>query len=392
MDVEQDECRLQTLAGGGRRAPVGAALHQGAVFLVGPSWVEAFSLLGHCIGQSQIPESLRYVPPGRFFRHRTQQKWYALSLQGTEVHLQEVTCATGQPMPELIQLIDVAGREGPIGVNEYGDAFDTVSGQWSRASDGSPKTTKLNRRDRHKTVALSRCGRHAAVRVISTDSQNRSRNWYRHVESGRLGQMLWPVRPQVMLELLALLINKGCIDVGKKSPIDQTCATGFPPSLSLPNPFTEVTVRGGGKIELTARSGQVFRMDGSLAWTQSSRYLSFLESSKSDSRRAVFTTVKISSCRQNVQLQVAEFSDGSRICVDSLGLLHLVSAASELPEVSLVLPHRGKCALSGWCSNDQWFGDRKFYIAPVDCVCSAQSVYDQVIIPFVRHILCPPGH
>jgi hypothetical protein len=58
-----------------------------------------------------------------------------------------------------------------------------------------------------------------------------------------------------------------------------------------------------------------------------------------------------------LELWVAKWADGSRIYLDSRGMLHLRSADRTLPEVSLVLT---KADLAGWSSDGNVFGPRQF--------------------------------
>ena len=72
-----------------------------------------------------------------------------------------------------------------------------------------------------------------------------------------------------------------------------------------------------------------------------------------------------------------------------------MSGDAELPEITLVSPTGHEAVLTGWCSDGTCFGDPPFHFATVRGTRSSRSVFDQVIDPFMRHIIrliCLSGH
>jgi hypothetical protein len=81
-------------------------------------------------------------------------------------------------------------------------------------------------------------------------------------------------------------------------------------------------------------------------------------------------------------LKAATWDDGSRVFLDSRGLLHLQSLDRSVPEASIVL-RDGE--LSGWCSDGRLWG-WDYYIGSRDGT-ERQSVFDTAIRAFVERIV-----
>ena len=194
----------------------------------------------------------------------------------------------------------------------------------------------------------------------------------RHVESGELAlPILSSAKPQVELEFRSWTQHSD-------DSVELQQRFRAVPS-SAPR-FTKATVYASGKIELTLHSGRKYTLDWSLTWTLDYHHTVAVGVQHADTARsAYFHAVGGSSLAgRRFRLQVAEFPDGSQIYVDSRGLLHLVSAVEELPEITLVSPTGHQESLTGWCSDGTWFGDPCFHYATVKNTCSTRSVFDRV--------------
>lgn len=80
------------------------------------------------------------------------------------------------------------------------------------------------------------------------------------------------------------------------------------------------------------------------------------------------------------RLNCATWSDGSKVFLDSRGLLHLQSGNRKIPEVTLVLRDG---PLAGWCADGTLFGPKYFTGVEQDLV-SILHVWNTAIQPFVR--------
>jgi hypothetical protein len=79
-------------------------------------------------------------------------------------------------------------------------------------------------------------------------------------------------------------------------------------------------------------------------------------------------------------LSVASWKDGSRIYLDGRGLMHLVSGAPTLPQVTIVLSDLS----AGWCSDGRVWGHP--YFSGELAKTPPREIWDQVIRPLLRRI------
>jgi hypothetical protein len=81
-------------------------------------------------------------------------------------------------------------------------------------------------------------------------------------------------------------------------------------------------------------------------------------------------------------LSQAEWSDGSRVILDSRGLLHFQSADRSIPEFSIVL---SETQVSGWCADGRRWGAAYFH-GPHAALTPDREIWNELIVPFLLRL------
>jgi hypothetical protein len=90
-------------------------------------------------------------------------------------------------------------------------------------------------------------------------------------------------------------------------------------------------------------------------------------------------------CREgqySYQMRSAAWPDGSKVFLDMRGLLHLQSADTSIPEVSIVLKDG---PLAGWCADGTLWGPM-YFTGVLHDEAATRHVWDGAIEPFVRRL------
>ena len=82
------------------------------------------------------------------------------------------------------------------------------------------------------------------------------------------------------------------------------------------------------------------------------------------------------------ELQSAEWEDGSRVVLDSRGLLHLQSSDPDVPDATLVLYDDD---VAGWCADGRMWGS-EYYLGSDQKRSSPGSIWKTVITPFLQRL------
>lgn len=300
------------------------------------------SVDGRCVDRVEIPgqhlnirlERVR----GRFLRHLDSNDWYALGFDGQRTTIDKVFDGQNASDVELVTMFDWVGHEGPVGVTKRGELYYPEDGQIRRLWPGDYAEVSVH------DVSLS--GNHVMLerqysrRTIEVASGVESHSWLHHCEDPKwvpdntgpvLRRKFKAVVAGDRLGLALVSKNEGCFRVQldddrlllKDSGLS---AAGYAPHA---RPFENVVYHGPPTYRLV----------------------------------------------------YAEWADGSRAYMDYRGLLHLRSADSSLPEVSLVLDASG---ISGWCSDGRIWGDE--YFIGDEANTEPKEVFHDVIQPFVDRL------
>jgi hypothetical protein len=265
-------------------------------------------------------------------------------------------------------------------------------------TENEPLPSSVRHVDR--VLAVSRDGDHVAIRFRSsgvTAGYNPCAAEHLILPNGQqFGPPVWHARPQVGLEFNAWVFNRLLRENCQYNLMSHPMLARLRHQTSVPQPtsdFVQVELWAEGEIQLTARSGLSCTLDRTLRWSWSATERCPTETaSQWDRLRVGFRPVRTRApFDRTIRLSVAQFADGSRIYLDSRGLLHLVSAARDLPEVTLVLSGRNEAEPSGWHSHYGGFGDSRYHLVPHRRDTSKAPRLDNLITAFVRHILCAPS-
>ncbi len=287
------------------------AFHNGALFARhGDNTLEVIDPdTGAIVHRLATPTSME--PRGGRYYKNASQGWAALSFDGVSARLEEVLPVDARN--DLVGLWDCQGVEGPMAINKSG----TISG----LTDG---------------VVRMRCASHPP---FAGDEQV-AEDW-RHLWTSPDGKVVG-----VACNHRGIARNFR-VDIDAKQLLDEHRGPRDPRvariarNLSLRNRINAIGVLSNGELALRNPRG------GLLAITTSRQGVVFEALSRQERLEveAEFEAVKFESVRYH--LFVAEWADGSRAVLDSRGLIHLMPARTDVPEVSLVL---AEGELTGWSS------------------------------------------
>ena len=82
-------------------------------------------------------------------------------------------------------------------------------------------------------------------------------------------------------------------------------------------------------------------------------------------------------------LSQAEWSDGSRVVLDSRGLLHFQSSDRSIPEFSVVL---SEIQVSGWCADGRRWGAEYFHGGPPATLTPDREIWNDLFAPFLLRL------
>ena len=83
-------------------------------------------------------------------------------------------------------------------------------------------------------------------------------------------------------------------------------------------------------------------------------------------------------------LKEAVWSDGSRVILDSRGLMHFVSASPEIDDFTVILTGSGPMAI--WAASLGGFGDPYYFVEPPEASAAAM---DHLLRQFVLRVQAP---
>lgn len=315
---------------------------QGMLFVIGKRTIEVFSLPTrlHCESQT-IPAHTSWVHD-RFFRG--PGGWYALSHDGVNTRFELVVGSTDRRVHDLVTMFDVAGVQGPVGLQTNGDLWFSADGTVKRPQHGLKPGVR--------SLAVARNGQW----LVAWGSPA--------IHSGGYGDG-----------------NRQLIDVlrGTAQAVSGELRPAVEPELrSFIAPRTlRVRFRGiyadGNALVLISKNGTHLRFRN--AYT-SRHALDLVPTQAKPIEFVAFESVARPQ-GASYSLRVAQWRDGSRAFLDSRGLLHLKSSSSSVADATLVL-YEGPTAC--WTSDGRMCGPDYFTGGKANT--NVESVFNEVICRF----------
>jgi hypothetical protein len=324
----------------------GVCAHNGALFVVYPTTVDVFDpVSGRRIHKMPLPPGLSWRGR-RFFRAIRDNAWSALSFDGLAARLEPVLPATDPHAGALLALFDRQGFDGAVGVTVSGGLYFTAEGVLVGLEHGLTRTVKLE--------AVSRRGDCLVLASVPVSGAPR-----------RLYFVSVPTRETTPV-------------TGDPHALVEKLSDHARPRSLRPH-FTHIGVNRRGVLTLRTPKNTAHVIDVMSAYN---RVLQLVpELAVQANTIGIPFQPAVAPPGVGNTLRVATWPDGSRVFLDSRGLLHLQSADRSIPETTLVLTDG---PLSGWCSDGSSWGD-PYFLGDVT-QCDPVEVYRSAIKPFIERL------
>jgi hypothetical protein len=345
-NLQQHDCQVAGLAT--TLSPVRCICdHAGMLFVVHKRQLDLVDMYsGNRLQGHPIPGGFRWIH-SRFFR--APDAWYALSYDGSSARFEKVVSYSEfADWLRLIAMFDVKGVQGPVGVCR---------------GDGSLFFTA----DR-KQVPLKRSLQNVTrVRQIARDGRR-----------FRVDYCVEKNRPELAMTALIHTLDQTLQGV----PDDPRLA--LEPSLweiarprNLRTHFRSVGAVPGA-LFLETRRGQVVCLRFSMKH-EGFALLPLPSVDPARPRTQPFAPLHGITPGVGYRLAVATFPDGSKVYLDSRGLLHLKSSDRQIPEATFVMQDDDA---AGWCADGRMWGKSYFLGSPP--AFPAYQIQESVLTPFTR--------
>jgi hypothetical protein len=271
----------------------------------------------------------------RFFRVPESRTWYALGFDGLSA--QHIPVVTDRELNgrTLLALFEKPGVDGAIGITAAGDLYFTATRETKVITHGLAAPVVV--------MAISRNGERVVLR----------------------GKTASGLPYQCGIE-----VSCGVAHPWSGDPFSYTERfTEYGSTASLRNYFTHAGVVPGGTLALLSRKHEVLGLGCDQGGAM--RLMKVSPQEGQLYKRIAFQPTA-GPPGVGYTLKVATWPDGSRVLLDSRGLLHLMSANLSIPEMAIVLTNG---ALAGWCADGRVWGS-SFFHEPGLPVADRQTVLD----------------
>jgi hypothetical protein len=347
-DLETGECRLTPLHFDRGMRQICA--HGGTLFAIHADRIQIADAESGEVRQTlELPRGVLWRH-GRFFRSHPTNEWLALAADGLSARFEPVLGEHARRCPPLLTMFERARHEGPIGVTVRGDLYSTATGT-ARRVDHPFKRCKAAyiSFDGHRVVlqndgAQADANQFCVVDVVTLEA----RLYYHSLRDHNF--------PHVLAE-----------------------PTGnFAAQRNLRRKFAAAHVDDEGALTLVTNKQAHF----AVAYSDSVHHLHLRRKTRPGTVKNLSRFEMLPAPRgRGIQLRVARCPGGSRVFLDSRGLLHLQSADPTIPEASLVLDEN---ELAGWCSDGRVWG-HPYYRGDAE-EAPPRDVFESAIRPFVRRL------
>ncbi len=319
VDLQTDACHVLPLEVGPEH-PRHVCGHGGMVFIVYPQRIDAFETDSGRKRQSlELPQRSIWRH-GRFFFGTDD--WYAVTYDGIVVRLQPIFATRNhrERGREYLAFLDVEGHDGPIGLRPDGTLYDSARNRSIPVAHGLKGRVTLR--------AIARNGR----RIVLSGQDSPYEMAAVEVPSGQ-SHRVWQ-GPSILVESeLQCLAPK-----------------------SVRRQVQAVYLDGSGQLTLIFRKGNRLRITRDASTRQMTLAATDAAGEVKSTSRA-FRRIPSQRSGGGVALSVVTWGDGSRIFLDSRGMLHLKSSDTAIPEMTLLLNNGD---LAGWCADGRVWGPSCF--------------------------------
>jgi hypothetical protein len=342
VDLEDETCRVIPLEVGPKR-PVAVCGHGGMIFVVYADHVTMVDVVSGGHDQViKIPAGVHWQQ-GRFFVGRNE--WYALSYDGLSTRLEPIL-PTRDPQAYrqlFLTFLDVAGHDGPIGVNALGHLYFSTDQRVMQVSHGLVGHVRIQ--------SVARDGR----RIILAEHTDPLKQALIEIPSGNsrrvYGDAAILVEPEIQNwahpKTVRRRFREICVD-------EAGHLTLFPDR--------------GGRMHVAYNGGcRQIRLERPATAVLNGKLLAF---------EPIQPPLAI-----GYSLQAATWKDGSRAVLDSRGMLHLKSSDASVAEFTLVLTDG---ALAGWCADGRIWGPA--YSTGNQANTHPETAYKEIVEPFLARI------
>lgn len=345
---------------------LGATEHDGILFVIYATRIEVFSVHDGSLIHTEEYDgaNVRWLR-GRFFRFPKVNEYvseydreHLMSFDGQSLRFDQIPLRGPHRTGILLTLFERRGSEGPFGVHlrgSIGNLSDDTEWRWTELARGNPKV-----------LDISSDGCRVLIEQDNDTDLNVKR--LRKLIQYDVNQSQWVVAETNFTAVKSL------------AELD-LCRMPFGPT--LPHRFTRIAVEPDGTVILISKRGVAWKiamgtqnhqrnmlvMQADPHWQGPTQMIAFEPSRHPNS---------------GCTLAVATWEDGSRVFLDSRGMLHLQSSDISIPEVTLVLNEHG---LSGWTSHENYFGPSDYCFLPQDVApILSFEVVQTILKPFAERL------
>ena len=344
-EVQVDPLPSSYLKPGGSRSQVFGAVANGSVlFVIYQSTIEAFDIITKGLIHQTHCEMTYKGFKQRFFFNSAMchgDAWNTLSYDGSAIQLQYVPLGKYLSTSSKLVLFDRKGHDGPFAISQ--GLIINLTEQTERVFLDQPflDVTLLD---------IDVDGRRALIRLFLQKSFVPE---YRIIDTKTALTKTVPVADS-LAHYDALQINGGLL-----------------PMRRITRAYVE-----DGHLCIVSNRHMRWKFEGShdrLFLVQSS-------STRKYNLSQEFEPIK--QAEPGYSLRVAKWADGSRLWIDSRGLMHLQSSDRLIPEATFMLNVSG---VAVWTSDGKMHGS-SYYIDPSRPSISAEQVRDLILTPFIERL------
>ncbi len=344
-EVQADPLPSSYLKPGGSRSPVlGAVANGSVVFVIYQSTIEAFDITTKCLLNQTHCEMAYKGLKQRFFFNSAMchgDAWNILSYDGSTIQLQYVPLGKFLSQSSKLALFYRKGHDGPFAISK--GSIINLTEQTERVFLNEPFWNL-------EVLDIDANGRRALIRFFQV---NNSVPGYRIVDT-----------KTSLTKVVSVADSLAHYDA-------QQTNGGLMPMRRITRAYVEE-----GHLCIVSNRHMRWKFE------VSNDRLFLVTSSSTQKHNLSQEFEPIKQAEPGYSLRVAKWADGSRLWIDSRGLMHLQSSDQLIPEATFMLNVSG---VAVWTSDGTMHGS-PYYIDPSRPSISAEQVRDLILTPFIERL------